>query len=55
VSKENAGFIVERGEYKGKPILVIKRRSLGSDQAKYLVFNNKAAKNGLILTLEAPF
>jgi len=51
VSNENAGYIVERGEYKGKPILVIKRDendkypfSFGVSKAKLILGNLEEIK-----------
>ena len=51
VSKENAGYIVERREYKGNPILVIKRDendkypfSFGVSKAKLILGNLEEIK-----------
>ena len=51
VSNENAGYIVERREYKGKPILVIKRDendkypfSFGISKAKLILDNLEEIK-----------
>ena len=51
VSDEKAGYIVERGEYKGRPLLVIKRDendkypfSFGVSKAKLILGNLEEIK-----------
>ena len=51
MDEENAGYIVERGEFKGKPILVIKRDeadkypfSFGISKAKIILDNIEEIK-----------
>lgn len=51
MDKENAGNIVERGEYKGKPLLILKRNeedkypfSFGVSKAKLILDNLEAIK-----------
>lgn len=51
MDNENTGNIIERGEYKGKPLLIIKRNeedkypfSFGLSKAKLIVDNIEAIK-----------
>lgn len=51
MDNENKGSIVERGEYKGKPLLILKRSeddkypfSFGVSKAKLIVENFEAIK-----------
>jgi len=51
VENENQGSIVERGEYKGKPLLILKRNeddkypfSFGLSKAKLILENLEAIK-----------
>ncbi len=51
MDNENTGCIVERGEYKGKPLLILKRNeedkypfSFGVSKAKLIVSNFDAIK-----------